>query len=310
MDGLDIGVYVPQMGFTFSDVLHRAMRCEELGIGSVWLYDHLYGPGAAALPSLEGWTLATALLSRTERLRVGHLVLCNQFRHPVLLAKMATTLDQVSAGRLELGLGSGSIEDEHLRAGMPWGSFAERSRRLAETLEILDQAFASGVIDFAGEHYTVRQVPIAPGPVQSPRPPIVVGGVGEKFTLPLVARYADVWNVPTYALGELERKLDVVRSLCAEIGRDPATLRLSVEAVAAVAADDAALPEVRALAEKRFGAPGFGLREGGLVGTAAQVADRLRQLRELGFDQVVLFTHDRASDRTLELLADRVIAAL
>ncbi|WP_019926220.1 LLM class flavin-dependent oxidoreductase [Nocardia sp. BMG111209] len=303
MDGLDVGVYVPQLGFTYRDVLHRALRCEELGIGSVWLYDHLYGPGAEQLPSLEGWTLATALLSRTERLRVGHLVLCNQFRHPVLLAKMATTLDQVSDGRLELGLGSGSIEDEHLRAGFEWGGFPERSRRLAETLEILTRAFADGMIDFAGEHYSVRQVPVVPGPVQQPRPPIVVGGVGEKFTLPLVARYADVWNVPTYALGEIERKLDVLRSLCADIGRDPGTLRLSVEAVTAIAPDDAALPEVRALAEKRFGAPGFGLREGGLVGTAPAVADRLRELRELGFDQVVLFTHDRASDRTLEQLA-------
>ncbi|MQY30693.1 LLM class flavin-dependent oxidoreductase [Nocardia aurantia] len=307
MDGLDVGVYVPQLGFTYRDVLHRALRCEEFGIGSVWLYDHLYGPGAEQLPSLEGWTLATALLSRTERLRVGHLVLCNQFRHPVLLAKMATTLDQVSDGRLELGLGSGSIEDEHLRAGLAWGGFPERSRRLAETLEILTQAFADGVIDFAGDHYEVRRVPVVPGPVQRPRPPIVVGGVGEKFTLPLVARYADVWNVPTYALGEIERKLDVLRSLCADIGRDPGTLRLSVEAVAAVAPDDASLPEVRALAEKRFGAPGFGLREGGLVGTAPAVAQRLRELRELGFDQVVLFTHDRASDRTLELLADRVL---
>ena len=91
MTRLDVGVYVPQMGFTFTDVLHRAQRCEELGIGSLWLYDHMYGPGVPDIDSLEGWTLATALLSRTERLRVGHLVLCNQFRHPAVLAKMATT---------------------------------------------------------------------------------------------------------------------------------------------------------------------------------------------------------------------------
>ncbi|MDF2585160.1 MAG: luciferase family protein, partial [Mycobacterium sp.] len=86
MAALDIGVYVPQMGFSYADVLHRAMRCEELGIGSLWLYDHLYGPGMPEIDSLEAWTLATALLARTERLRVGHMVLCNQFRHPVVLA--------------------------------------------------------------------------------------------------------------------------------------------------------------------------------------------------------------------------------
>jgi alkanesulfonate monooxygenase SsuD/methylene tetrahydromethanopterin reductase-like flavin-dependent oxidoreductase (luciferase family) len=298
------------MGFSYQDVLHRAQRCEELGIGSLWLYDHLYGPGVPDISSLEAWTLATALLSRTDRLRVGHLVLCNQFRHPALLAKMATTLDQVSAGRLELGIGSGSIQDEHDRAGLPWGTFAERSDRMGETLEILTQAFANHRINFTGVHYSVRDMPIIPGPVQHPRPPIIVGGVGEKYTLPLVARYADVWNVPTYALGELEHKVSVLRSICAEIGRDPATIVMSVEAVMAVAADDSSLPQVRQLAERRFGGPGFGLNEGGLIGTPDLIVERLNQLQLLGFQQVVLFTHDRASDQTLDLLANNVIAEL
>ena len=307
---LDIGVYLPQMAFSYSDVLHRARRCEDLGIGSVWLYDHLYAPGAANLDSLEAWTLATALLSNTTRLRVGHLVLCNQFRHPVLLAKMATSLDHISGGRLELGLGSGSIEDEHSRAGLHWGTFAERSARLAETLEILTRAFAGDTVDFIGEHYSVTGMPVWPGPVQSPRPPITIGGSGERYTLPLVARYADVWNVPTYALGELDHKLSVLRSLCDDIGRDPDTIAMSIEAVMALAADQAALPGVREVAEKRFGNPAFGLREGGLIGTPETIADRLRQLSDKGFGQVVLFTHDRASDPTLELLASEVIARL
>ncbi|MCV7174331.1 LLM class flavin-dependent oxidoreductase [Mycolicibacterium sphagni] len=307
---LDIGIYVPQMGFSYADVLHRAQRCEELGIGSLWLYDHMYGPGVPGIDSLEAWTLATALLSQTERLRVGHMVLCNQFRHPAVLAKMATTLDQISAGRLELGIGSGSIEDEHQRLGLEWGSFAQRSERLGETLEILTQAFAGQRIDFSGAHYTVQDMPIKPGPVQQPRPPIVVGGAGEKYTLPLVARYADVWNVPTYALGEMEHKLAVLRSLCDDIGRDPSTIVMSVEAVLAIAPDDAALDGVRQLAEKRFGGPGFGLHDGGLIGTPAAIVDRLGQLRELGFGQVVLFTHDRASDGTLELLAGEVLPRL
>src|SRR5246127_2913677 len=310
MTGLDIGVYVPQMSFSYQDVLHRAVRCEELGIGSLWLYDHMYGPGAPEIPSLEAWTVATALLGRTERLRVGHMVLCNQFRHPALLAKMATTLDQISAGRLELGIGSGSIEDEHHRAGLDWGSFRERSERLGETLEILHQAFANGKVDFAGKHYIVRDMPIVPGPVQQPRPPIIVGGVGEKYTLPLVARYADVWNVPTTALGELEHKVSVMRSICADIGRDPDSIVLSVEAVMALAPDEASLPEVRRIAERRFGGPGFGLHDAGLIGTPAAVVARLRELHDLGFGQIVLFMHDRASDETLELLASAVIPEL
>jgi alkanesulfonate monooxygenase SsuD/methylene tetrahydromethanopterin reductase-like flavin-dependent oxidoreductase (luciferase family) len=306
----EIGVYLPQMGFTYDQILHRAQRCDQLGIDSLWLYDHLYGPGAPDYPSMEAWTLATALLSRTERIQVGHMVLCNQFRHPAVLAKMATTLDQISAGRLRLGIGSGSIEDEHDRMGLPWGTFRERSERLGETLEILHQAFSNEVIDFTGKHFTVRDMPVKPGPVQQPRPPIVVGGVGEKYTLPLVARYADVWNVPTYALGELEHKVSVLRSICDEIGRDPSSIVLSVEAVMALAGDDASLPAVRSLAEKRFGVPAFGLKEGGLIGTPPAIVDRLNELRELGFGQIVLFTHDRGSDETLDLLASQVISQL
>ncbi|HEY9264064.1 MAG TPA: LLM class flavin-dependent oxidoreductase [Mycobacterium sp.] len=310
MNRPEIGVYLPQMGFSFEEVLHRTRRCEELGIDSLWLYDHLYGPGMPDYPSMEAWTLATALLSRTERIRVGHMVLCNQFRHPVTLAKMATTLDQISGGRLALGIGSGSIEDEHRRAGLDWGGFADRSQRLGETLEILHQAFAEERIDFAGTHFTVSDMPIKPGPVQKPRPPIVVGGVGEKFTLPLVARFADVWNVPTYALGEIEQKLSALRAICEEIGRDPDSIVLSIEAVMALAPDEDALPKIRSIAEKRFGIPGFGLHEAGLIGTPPAIVGRLGELIEMGFGQIVLFTHDRCSDETLELLASEVIPHL
>jgi alkanesulfonate monooxygenase SsuD/methylene tetrahydromethanopterin reductase-like flavin-dependent oxidoreductase (luciferase family) len=126
----------------------------------------------------------------------------------------------------------------------------------------------------------------------------------------LVARYADVWNVPTYALGELEHKVAVLRSICEEIGRDPDTIVMSVEAVMALAPDDSSLPQVRQLAERRFGGPGFGLHEGGLIGTPELIVDRLNALHLMGFQQVVLFTHDRASDHTLDLLANSVIAEL
>ena len=207
-------------------------------------------------------------------------------------------------------MGSGSIEDEHRRAGLPWGTFGERSAQLGETLQILHQAFADERIDFAGKHFTVTDMPIKPGPVQSPRPPIVVGGVGERFTLPLVARYADIWNVPTYALGQITQKIAALRSICADVGRDPQSIVLSIEAVMALAPDERSLPSVRSLAEKRFGGEGFGLHDTNLIGTPAMVADRLGALVEMGFGQIVLFTHDRCSDQTLELLASEVIPRL
>lgn len=310
MSAVEIGLYVPQVAFSFEELRDRARQCERLGIASLWLYDHLYGPGLPRHPSLEAWTLATALLTSTSTLRVGHLVLCNQFRHPALLAKMAATLDVVSGGRLDLGLGSGSYEPEHHEAGLPWGTAAERSGRLAETLEILTRSFTGEPVEFDGEHYQLRGLPSLPRPVQQPGPPLVIGGSGERRTLPLVARYADVWNVPTYALGQLEQKVDALERECEHIGRDPATIRFSVEAVLALAPDEASLPEVRSVAERRFGGPGFGLDEGGLVGTAPAVVDRLGELGELGFEQVVLFTHDRASTDTLELLAAEVLPRL
>jgi len=117
--GLEFGVYLPQVSLTFEQMLGRALECERLGYDALWLYDHLYAPGLPSVPSLEPWTLATALLARTSRLRAGHLVLCNNFRHPAVLAKMATTLDVISGGRLELGIGSGSVEANTTRRASP-----------------------------------------------------------------------------------------------------------------------------------------------------------------------------------------------
>ncbi|CAO5249078.1 LLM class flavin-dependent oxidoreductase [Frankia sp. AgKG'84/4] len=218
--GIEFGVYLPQVALDFEFMLDRALACERLGYDAFWLFDHLYAPGLPAVPSLEGWTLATALLARTTRLRGGHLVTCNNFRHPALLARMAATADVISGGRVELGLGSGSVEQEHLQAGFPWGTPRERGERLGEALEIITRMFAAPRTTFEGRHYAVHDLPNLPGPVQRPRPRIHLGGVGPRWTLPLVARYADVWNVPTYALdriGELSRALDAE---CERIGRE------------------------------------------------------------------------------------------
>jgi alkanesulfonate monooxygenase SsuD/methylene tetrahydromethanopterin reductase-like flavin-dependent oxidoreductase (luciferase family) len=305
-DGTEFGIYLPQLAIGFEDILDRALCCESLGYDSFWLYDHLYGPGLPDLPSLEGWTLATALLARTTRLRVGHLVNCNNFRHPAVLAKMATTLDVISGGRLELGLGSGSVEQEHLEAGLPWGNVRERSARLGEALEIITRMFASARTTFDGQHYSVRNLPNVPRPVQQPRPPIHIGGAGPLRTLPLVARYADAWNVPTYALdriAELQRALD---EECERIGRDPQTIRRSIEGVLVIATADG-LDAASELARRRYGGAGFGLDEGGFIGTPDQITERIGELVDSGFSTFVFMTHDRASAETLELFAAEVM---
>jgi F420-dependent oxidoreductase-like protein len=306
-DRIEFGIYVPQLAFGYDEVLARARLCDELGISSLWLFDHLYGPELPDTPAFEGWTLATALLAQTTRLRVGHLVLCATFRHPAVLAKMATTLDVISGGRLELGIGSGSYEPEHDRAGIPWGTFAERTELLGETLEILTRMFTGEPTTFAGKHFQLDEMPNLPPPAQQPHPPIHVGGVGERRTLPLVARYADVWNVPTYALGELDHKRDVLTAECERIGRDPATIKVSLEAVMVLAPDDAALSEQLAKAERRFPGSGWGLHEGGYIGTPPAIVDRIGALVDRGVTSFVFITSDRAAELTLRLFADDVM---
>ncbi len=304
---VEFGIYLPQVSFTPDQLMDRALTVEELGFNSLWLYDHLYSPGQPDLPSYEAWTLATHLLARTTRLRVGHLVLCNNFRHPALLASMASTLDVLSEGRLELGIGSGSVGAEHTEAGLPWGSAAERSERLGEALEILTRMFAGSPSTFVGTHYQVTDLPSLPLPVQRPRPPIHVGGIGPRRTLPLVARYADVWSIPTYGLADWEESSRTLETECAAIGRDPASIRRSFEGVLVLAGDDRALEEAWAKAERRYGAAGWGLEAGGFLGTPPMVTERIAQLVDQGITTFVFFTHDRADRRSLELFAEQVL---
>jgi F420-dependent oxidoreductase-like protein len=308
MTGIDFGLILPQVAFSYDDVLTRARACERLGYRSLWFYDHLYAPGLPDVPALEGWTLATAVLAQTEHLRVGHLVLCNNFRHPAVLAKAITTLDVISNGRVDIGIGSGSFELEHQQAGLPWGPAAERSERLQEGLEILTSMLAGGRTTFSGAHYQVDDLPNLPPPVQQPRPPIYIGGSGERYTLPLVARYADAWNVPTYSLGEIDQKVDALHAECERVGRDPATIRHSLEAVLVMAPNESVLQEARQQAERRFGMPGFGLHEGGFIGTAPAICDRVGEMIDRGFTHFVFFTHDRGNEDTLALFADEVMS--
>ena len=305
----EFGIYLPQVGFSYDELRERALLCEQLGIGSLWLMDHLYPPELPDVPSFEAWTLATALLAQTTRLRVGHLVLSATFRHPALLAKMATSLDVVSGGRLEIGVGSGSYAPEHERAGIPYGSARERALLLHETLEVLTRAFRGPRCDFTGERFVVRDLPNLPPPVQQPGPPIHVGGAGERFTLPLVARYADVWNCPTYALAELSRKRDALAAACESAGRDPASVKHSLEAVLVLVAERSMVEAAHGLAQRRFAGPGWGLDAGGFVGTPDDVIARIRACVADGISSFIFFTHDRAAPATLQLFAEKVLPA-
>ena len=303
--GVEFGIYLPQVALEFDAMLGRALEIERLGYDSLWLYDHLFAPGLPEVPSLEAWTCAAALLARTTTLRVGHLVTSSTLRHPALLAKMATSVDVLSGGRLEFGIGSGSSEAEHHRAGLAWGSARERGERLGESLEIIVRMFRAAPVTFTGAHYAVRDLPNLPAPVQPGGPPIHVGGAGRTHTLPLVARYADVWNVPTHALGRLGELSRVLDAECERIGRDPATIRRSVQAVLTLAPADR-LDQAVAVARRRYGDSGYGMAEGGLIGDPGRITDRLGEWVDAGVTSFVLLTHDRAATDTLELFINDV----
>ncbi len=307
---VDVGVFLPQVALGFDEVLEQALRTERLGLGSFWLYDHLYTPMLPDRSSLEGWTLATALLARTTSLRVGHLVLDNNLRHPALLAKMIATADVVSGGRVEIGLGSGSYAPEHEQAGIEFGSMAQRSGRLGEALAIVDGMLTHETFTFTGEHYAIDGLPNRPGPVQQPRPPLHIGGIGETHTLPLVARFADVWNVPTYALGQWELKAQALDRACQSIGRDPASIRWSHQAVLVLAADQAALAVARQQADRRYPGPGWNVEAGGYAGTPDMLVDHLGAMTERGISQFIFLPSDRGQGDTLDLLAEEVVPHL
>jgi alkanesulfonate monooxygenase SsuD/methylene tetrahydromethanopterin reductase-like flavin-dependent oxidoreductase (luciferase family)/ribosomal protein S18 acetylase RimI-like enzyme len=307
---IDVGVYLPQVGYAWDELADRVRLCDREGIGSVWFMDHLYPPGMPAVPSFEAWTTATALAAATERIRLGHLVLANGFRHPALLAKMAVTLDHASGGRLDLGLGSGSYPPEYRQFGIEFSAGRERAARLDEALEVVKLLFTRDAPSFAGRHYRLEAAPSLPRPVQSPHPPIHLGGAGERRTLPLAARHADVWNCPTHALAELPRKLDVLRAECARIGRDPASLRVTEEAVLALVARADQVADARALALRRFPGPGWGVEAGGWCGTPDTILRRVEERVRLGVTGFVFFLHDRAAPETVRLLAREVATAV
>jgi alkanesulfonate monooxygenase SsuD/methylene tetrahydromethanopterin reductase-like flavin-dependent oxidoreductase (luciferase family) len=305
-DPVEVGIYLPQVGFTYDALLERAQWVEELGFDSLWLFDHLFFEGSP-VPIFEGWTLAAALLQATSRIRVGHLVTCNNFRHPVLVAKMASTLDAISGGRFVLGMGSGSVAHEHEVTGLPWGGFGQRTTRLEESLDIITRLLAGETVTHTGTHYTVDGVTCSPVPE---RPiPLVLGGGGDR-TLDLVARYADWWNCPTYSLHDLPGRIDALRNACVRNGRDLSTIRLTTESVLALAATEDELPGVQALAEKRFGGAAWGLNASSHIGTPTIVISRLRAAMDAGVRTFVFFMHDRVSRSTLELLSETVLSTI
>jgi F420-dependent oxidoreductase-like protein len=194
-----------------------------------WLFDHFYPINShdATGPCFEGWTALSYLAGITDRLRLGLMVSGNTYRHPALLAKMCATIDVMSRGRLEIGLGAAWNAQEHQAYGMEFPPTGVRMDALDEACQVLDLLLTQRVSNFVGEHYTLTDAYCEPKPVQSPRPPLVIGGGGERRTLRIVAKYADHWNFPGRTGEELRAKLEVLHGHCEAVGRNLAEIEVS-----------------------------------------------------------------------------------
>lgn len=289
---MDIGIVVPQ-GWTgeydgwdprraWDRTVAVARQAERLGFESVWVFDHFQTePEPTDEITFESFTTLAALAASTERVRLGQVVICTAFRNPALTAKMIGTLDVISGGRMELGIGAGWKEDEWRAYGYGFPDTRTRLATLADHLEVITRMLGPGRATYAGTYAAVRDAINVPRGLQEPRVPIMVGGNGPKVTWRLAARYADELNLDWLSPDEIRDAKPVIASRCEEIERDPASLRLSVNISRYV------------------------LREAG-----ARRVELLAAYREGGVDRVMgLLQESAVSDEPLEALAADAAAA-
>jgi F420-dependent oxidoreductase-like protein len=300
---VDFAFWSPQAGATVKTLLDRADMAERLGYHSFWLVDHFWSPGMPDVDLLEAVTMMSALAARTERVRIGTLVLCNSFRNPALLAKSLTTIDHISNGRLEVGLGAGWMEQEYRAYGYEFPSVGTRLRQLEEGLQILKAMFTENRANFKGRYYTVTDAPNNPKPVQKPHPPIMIGGAGEKVMLRLVAKYADRWNCPA-GYRDFKKTLGVLHEHCRAVGRDPKDITVSEQLMVCIGANRAEADQKWEMAKGR---KPFSFTA--VKGTPDEVVKQLREHVSWGVTMFTIMFADMAPPQTVELFAREVMPA-
>lgn len=299
----------PQLGATYNDLLRVARRAEECGFDGFFRSDHYLTMGSRdGLPGpTDAWVTLAGLARETSRLRLGTLVTAGTFRLPGPLAISVAQVDAMSDGRVELGLGAGWYEAEHRAYGIPFPATAQRFERLAEQLEIITGLWTTPVgssFSFHGTHYQVEESPALPKPVQTPRPPVIVGGSGPRRTPQLAARFADEYNAIFTTAEEVGQRYAAVRRACEQIGRDSATLTYSAVLLVCCGRTDA---EVKKRAEALGRDPETLRSRAGLVGTPAQVADQIRDYQQVGASRLFLQILDLSDLEHLDAIASDVV---
>jgi len=283
-------LFLPQMRLTHEALVERAQGAEAAGFTGIALMDHLAPPMAESHAMFDAMTTAAWLAAHTETLTIGHLVLCDSFRHPAVLAKQVVSLDHASAGRFELGIGWGSVVAEFDRFGIGSTEAPTRVQRLGETLEVVQALWSGETVDFTGVHHHIEGAQQRPVPLRDI--PIVIGGAGPR-TLELVAEHATWWNCPLYALD----RFDALRPKTGEA-------RASTQEMVAFVADPTTRDEVVGLATKRFGTMGGGL----VAGDADELLVHYHDLHDRGVERIYVWFADFAPPATLTAFGQQVIA--
>jgi len=282
------GIQTGQQETTYNDLVAIWQEAEALGFDSAWDFDHLTPiRGNVNNPCLEGWTLLSALATQTTKLRMGTLVTGNTYRNPALLAKMVTTVDQISNGRVYLGIGAAWFESEHRFYGFPFYSAKERTERLGEALEVITKLWTVDHPSFEGKYYALKDAPFSPAPIQKPHPPIVIGGKGKKWIMPLVAKYADGWNVPIgVSPAGIKARMQIVHEECQRIGRTPCDPEVSAFLVLYAMSDIPLAGPALQLGARVIA--GKGVSRSILAGSAKEITDRIREYVDAGATHIIV----------------------
>jgi F420-dependent oxidoreductase-like protein len=304
-----------QEGVTWDEWLALARTCEEAGLAGLFRSDHYSSTIAAAnRGSLDAWTTLGALAARTERIRLGTMVSPVTFRHPANLARCVATVDHVSSGRAELGMGIGWMELEHASNGFEFGEPRWRASLLREQIEVVVRQWTEDEFSFEGEHYRLEASRALPKPVQQPRPRLIVGGGGKRGTVAPAVRWADEYNTTFAGVDEIRALRQKLDSACEQTGREP--LRLTLMSTTVVGADENELRDrVRAFLD-RVGRPGepdewLAERRGSrLVGTTEELLDLLGRYAEAGLDGAYLQHLDHSDLDAVRLIGAQIVPSV
>ncbi len=281
-----------------------------LKFDTAWTFDHFFPIMSDPKGSqLEGWMTLAALAQKTEHVRVGTLVTGITYREPAVLAKMGATLDVITGGRLEMGVGAAWFQQEHEALGIPFPPVAERIHRLGEACEIMKRMWTEDAASWKGRYYEINEAYCNPKPVQKPHPPILIGGGGEQLTLKMVARYADTWN----AFGTpdiFKHKIEVLQRHCEAIARDPSTIERSVSLPPVLSKDRSKLDAMLADMASRRAMTIEEAKATMLWGSPDDAIKKIRAYRDIGVTHIILSLRAPYDPAQLDLYANEVIPAL